>query len=215
MIGLISGNDETAYRDEVQHLATWCANNNLALNTHKTKEQNVDHRRTKDHKHTHTPICVASCKFLGVQLSEDISWTLNTSIMIKQAQQRLYFLRKLREAHLSPHILLNFYHCTTESILTNCITVWYGIANCTVSDQRALQREVKTAQYTTGVGPPSKDVYPKHCLRRVRSIIKDSSHPNHRLFTPLPLGRLQEVTGVFVVTPADSGTVYFPQLSAY
>ncbi len=109
--------------------------------------------------------------------------------MIKQAQQRLYFLRKLREAHLSPHMLLNFYRCTIESILTNCITVWYGISNCTVSDQKALQREVKTAQYTTGVGPPSKDVYPKHCLRRVRSIIKDSSHPNHRLFTPLPLGR--------------------------
>ncbi len=38
VVGLISGNDEMAYRDEVQHLATWCANNNLALNTQKTKE---------------------------------------------------------------------------------------------------------------------------------------------------------------------------------
>ncbi len=131
---------------------------------------------------------VASFKFLGVHLSEDLSWTLSTSILIKKAQQRLYFLRKLREAHLSPHILLNFYRCTIESILTNCITVWYG--NCTVSDQKALQRVVKTAQYTTGVGLPSiKDVYHKRCLRRVRSIIKDSSHPNHRLFTPLPSGR--------------------------
>ena len=31
--GLIRGNDETAYRDKVQHL-----DNNLALNTHKTKD---------------------------------------------------------------------------------------------------------------------------------------------------------------------------------
>ncbi len=181
-IGLISGNDETAYRDEVQHLATWCANNNLALNSQKTKELIVDHRRTKKDP-THTPIyidgaeveCVANFKFLGVHLSEDLSWTLNTSILIKKARQRLYFLRKLREAHLSSHILLN------------CITVWYG--NCTVSDQKALQRVVKTAQYTTGVGLPSiKDIYHKRCLRRVRSIIQDSSHPNHRLFTPLPSG---------------------------
>ncbi len=193
-IGLISGNDETAYRDEVQHLATWCANNNLALNSQKTKELIVDHRRTKKDP-TQTPIyidgaeveCVANFKFLGVHLSEDLSWTLNTSILIKKARQRLYFLRKLREAHLSPHILLNFYHCTIESILTNGITVWHG--NCIVLDQKALQRVVKTAQYTTGVGLPSiKDIYHKCCLRRVRSIIQDSSHPNHRLFTPLPSG---------------------------
>ncbi len=218
VVGLISGNDETAYRDEVQHLATWCANNNLALNTQKTKELIVDHRRTKK-DHTHTPIYtdgaeverVASFKFLGVHLSEDLSWTLNISILIKKARQRLYFLRKLREAHLSPHTLLNFYRRTIESILTNCITAWYG--NCTVSDQKALQRVVKTAQYTTGVGLPSiKDVYHKRCLRRVRSIIKDYSHPNHRLFTPLPSGRRYRSLHI---APADSGTVSFPQLSDY
>ena len=29
VIGLISDNDESAYREEVQHLAVWCADNNL------------------------------------------------------------------------------------------------------------------------------------------------------------------------------------------
>ncbi len=37
---------------------------------------------------------------------------------------------KLREAHLYPHTLLDFYRSTIEYIFTNCITVWYG--NCTV-----------------------------------------------------------------------------------
>ncbi|KAK3549885.1 hypothetical protein QTP86_015499 [Hemibagrus guttatus] len=36
VIGLISENDETAYRAEVQHLVAWCADNNLLLNTSKT-----------------------------------------------------------------------------------------------------------------------------------------------------------------------------------
>ncbi|XP_072521436.1 uncharacterized protein [Salminus brasiliensis] len=36
VVGLISGGDETAYRDEVQGLAEWCAENNL--NSSKTKE---------------------------------------------------------------------------------------------------------------------------------------------------------------------------------
>ncbi|KAI3375382.1 hypothetical protein L3Q82_021871 [Scortum barcoo] len=42
VIGLISDNDESHYRAEVEHLATWCADNNLLLNTNKTKELIVD-----------------------------------------------------------------------------------------------------------------------------------------------------------------------------
>ena len=47
LIDLISNNDESAYREEVKHLAEWCADNNLALKTKKTKELSVDFRRTK------------------------------------------------------------------------------------------------------------------------------------------------------------------------
>ena len=32
VLGLIRNNDESTYREEVQHLAAWCTNNNLALN---------------------------------------------------------------------------------------------------------------------------------------------------------------------------------------
>ena len=67
---------------------------------------------------------VASFKFLGVHISEDLSWTLNTLTLVKKAHQRhLFFLRRLKKAHLSPQILVNFYLCTIESILTNCISV--------------------------------------------------------------------------------------------
>ncbi|XP_048089938.1 uncharacterized protein LOC125287899 [Alosa alosa] len=38
-------------REEVQHLAMWCKNNNLALNTQKTKEIIVDFRRAKSRAH--------------------------------------------------------------------------------------------------------------------------------------------------------------------
>ncbi|XP_078281293.1 uncharacterized protein LOC144607980 [Rhinoraja longicauda] len=143
VIGLISDNDESAYREEVQLLATWCADNNLVLNTKKTKEHIVDYRRTRGG--THTPIHingtdverVSSFRFLGVNISDDLSWTHNTSTLIKKAHQRLFFLRRLKKVHLSPQILVNFYRCTIESILTNCFTVWYG--NCSVSDRKALQ----------------------------------------------------------------------------
>lgn len=194
VIGLISNNDELAYREEVQHLAAWCADNNLALNSKKTKELIVDFRKSRGG--THTPIHingteverVSSFRFLGVNISDDLSWTHNTSTLIKKAHQRLFFLRRLKKVHLSPQILVNFYRCTIESILTNCITVWYG--NCSVSDRKALQRVVKIAQRITGSTLPSiESVQSKRCLRRALSIAKDCSHPNHGLFTLLPSGR--------------------------
>ncbi|KAK3554369.1 hypothetical protein QTP70_022599, partial [Hemibagrus guttatus] len=67
--------------------------------------------------------------FLDVHLTENFTWSLNTSSISKKAQQRLYFLRRLRKAHLPPHILTMFYRGTIESILSSCITAWFG--NCT------------------------------------------------------------------------------------
>ena len=37
VVGLITENDETAYREEVKDMAVWCQNNNLYLNMIKTK----------------------------------------------------------------------------------------------------------------------------------------------------------------------------------
>ena len=61
---------------------------------------------------------------------------------------------------MGPEILKRFYSCNIESILTGCITTWYG--NCSASDRKALQRVVCTAQYITGVKPPAiQDLYTK------------------------------------------------------
>ncbi|KAI4881606.1 hypothetical protein NFI96_027906 [Prochilodus magdalenae] len=53
VIGLIRGDDETAYRDEVQHLAAWCDVNNLVLNSQKTKEVIVDFKEPGTHSNPH------------------------------------------------------------------------------------------------------------------------------------------------------------------
>ncbi|KAK1806846.1 hypothetical protein P4O66_005330, partial [Electrophorus voltai] len=41
--------------------------------------------------------------------AENFTWTLNTSSITKRAQQCLYFLQKLRKAHLPSPILTTFY----------------------------------------------------------------------------------------------------------
>ncbi len=52
VIGLITDNDETAYREEVSNLTKWCQENYLSLNIDKTKELVVDFRR-QSREHTH------------------------------------------------------------------------------------------------------------------------------------------------------------------
>ncbi|KAK3509707.1 hypothetical protein QTP70_008446 [Hemibagrus guttatus] len=78
VVGLISKNDESAYREEVQRLTAWCKDNNLSLNVEKTKEMVVDFRRAQS---DHCPLnidgsnveIVKSTKFLGVHLAEDLT----------------------------------------------------------------------------------------------------------------------------------------------
>ena len=68
-------------------------------------------------------------------------------------QKRLFNLRRLKKFGLSPKTLTNFYRCTIESILSGCITTWYG--NCTALNRKALQMVVQSAQHTTGVKLPA------------------------------------------------------------
>jgi len=50
ILGLITNNDVTAYREEVRDLATWCQGKNLSLNVCKTKEIIVDYRKPHTHR---------------------------------------------------------------------------------------------------------------------------------------------------------------------
>ncbi len=119
---------------------------------------------------------------------EDLTWSAHTDAVLKKAHQRLFFLRRLRKFGTSPRILRSFYTCTVESILTGCITAWYG--NSTAGNRRALQRVARTARHIVGGELPSlQDIYTRRCTRKARRIIKDSSHPSHSLLSLLPSGR--------------------------
>jgi hypothetical protein len=62
---------------------------------------------------------------------------------VNKEQKRLFNIRRLKIFGLAPKTLTNFYRCTIESILSDCITAWYG--NCITHNRRALQRVVRSA----------------------------------------------------------------------
>ena len=193
LVGLITNGDETHYRTEVDILAKWCSDNNLLLNVSKTKEIVVNFQKgprrllplTIDGAAVER---VSSTKFLGVHISDDLSWTTNTASLVKKANQRLYFLRKLNHARAPPAIMTTFYRGTIESIITSCITVWGG--SCTDYNRKALQRIVNTAEKIIKAPLPSlQDIYTTRLTRKALTIVRDETHPAHNLISLLPSGK--------------------------
>jgi site-specific recombinase XerD len=123
VVRLITDNDETAYREEIRDLAVWCQDNNLSLNVSKTKEMTVDNRKRRDEQ---APInmdgavveLVESFKFLGVHITDKLSWSKHIKTVVKRARQNIFPLRRLNRFGMGPQILKKFYSCTIESILT-------------------------------------------------------------------------------------------------
>jgi hypothetical protein len=102
VVGLITNNDKTAYREEVRDLAMWCKDNNLSLKVIKTKEMIVDYRKRRTE---HASILidwavvgqVKSFKFLGVHITNKLTLSKHAKTIVKRAQQNLFPLRRETE----------------------------------------------------------------------------------------------------------------------
>ncbi|KAK3536509.1 hypothetical protein QTP86_013833 [Hemibagrus guttatus] len=128
----LCNNSETAYLEEIRNLENWCQRNNLLLNVSKTKELIVDFS-TKQERNYQTPVInespverVDSFRYLGVHITQDLSWSCHINYMVKKAQQCLYHLRRLGDFRLPSKVLRNFYSCIIESILMGNIATWFG-----------------------------------------------------------------------------------------
>ncbi|XP_030611226.1 uncharacterized protein LOC115798502 [Archocentrus centrarchus] len=129
--------------------------NNLLPNVSKTKELIVD-CSIKQERNYH-PVMIGGTavervdnfKYLGVHISQDLSWSCHTTALAKKAHQRLYHLRRLRDFKLPSKVLRNFYTCTIESIITGNITTWFG--NRTKQDGQALLRVAQVMVYLLGI----------------------------------------------------------------
>jgi hypothetical protein len=95
VVGLITDNDETAYREKVRDLVVWFQDNNLSLNVIKTKEMTVDYRKRRTE---HAPILIDGAvveqvehfNFLGVHITNKLSLSKHTKTVMKRAWQKIF-----------------------------------------------------------------------------------------------------------------------------
>ncbi len=207
VVGLISNNDETHYREEVAQLAEWCGSNNLSHNVEKTKEVVMDFRRRNSTDHppltidSSTVERVSSTKFLGVHITEDLTWTTSTMSLSKKAQQRLHFLRRLKRASLPPPILTTFYRGTIESVLTSCITVWYGEKTASVRNLGVIFDDHLT--FKEHIAKTARSCrFALHNIRKIRPFLTE--HAAQLLVQALVVSRLDYCNALLAGLPSNT-----------
>lgn len=157
LIGFISDGDDSVYREEIEHMVSWCSLKNLELNA---------------------KLILGGYPVNSVESFPFLKWELNITSLTKKSQQRMYFLWQLKKFNLPKTMLVHFYTAIIQSILTSSITVWYAAA--TVKDKGRLQRIIRSAERVIGCNLPSLcALHTSRSLRRAAKIEADPSHPGN------------------------------------
>ena len=194
--------DQPRRKDQRQAdaLALWCDVNGAKINARKTVEMRIDFSKaTRDTSSivlNDSEISIVShTKLLGVIVSDDLSWSENTSMICQKASQRLHFLVNLKRAGLESNRLVGLYCSFIRSILEYGSCVWHFAL--TQHERTCIERIQKRALKIIF----GHDISSEQCLveaaldsledrRRSRcaklfSDMQKSSHALHDLLPPI------------------------------
>ena len=192
VVGLISNNEETAYRKSVDKFVEWCQQISLILNTRKTKEMIFDFRKVGKREHEKIFIGgdaieqVSEYKYLGTVIDDKLSWDENTKKLQSKGNQRLYFLRKLRSFNVRSQTLALFYQSIIQSVICFSSVAWFR--GLTGKNKSKLTRIVSQASKITGMPMQQLEDIVQSALL---TIMTDESHPLHDEVTVNRSGRLR------------------------
>ncbi|KAI4894644.1 hypothetical protein NFI96_001032 [Prochilodus magdalenae] len=183
IVGCVRNGQEREYRSLVEDFVEWCTTNHLKLNITKTKEMCIDFRRSRP---SQQPISikgvdvevVRSYRYLGVHLDERLDWSVNTDIVYKKAQSRLYFLRRLGSFRICQKLLLMFYQSVVASVLFYAVVCWGG--SISKRDAGRLDRLVRKAGSVLGLELESlTPLAERRALSKLLHIMDNVHHPLH------------------------------------
>ena len=147
---VVARNNHSNAQAAVNSLVEWSGTNLMQLNADKCKckELVIDF---KTHKHSFDPLyissnsltVVSSAKVLGLTISDDLSWNLHVSDIIRKANKRMYFLILLRRAGVPSSDTICFYCTCIRPLLEYCAPVFHHAIPKYLSDD--LERIQKRA----------------------------------------------------------------------
>ena len=196
--GLIINNDESAYRNEVNHVINWCSDNFLVINAKKTKEMIFDFRRNNtdmdelivnNERVTRT----SEHKYLGIIINDKLNWNKHTQGVYSKSTQRLHFLRKLNKFNVGQEALSLFYQSVIKSVICFCCIAWFS--NLTKKNTNQIKKITRVAGKIIGMELPCISSFcDKSALTKLDIILKDESHPLFGYITFNKSGRIRQTT---------------------
>jgi hypothetical protein len=178
-------------------VSSWCMNNNMKINVDKTKEMIIyfgkknmcfPYIKMNDNELER----VESTKLLGLIINNKLTWSDHVDYICKKASKRLYFLRLLKRANISPADIISVYNSIIRSVLEYACEIWHP--SLTQAQARQLEhiqkRAIKIANsnidYADALCLYNIDTLYKRREDRCKNFFNDMCKSGHRLNSLLP-----------------------------
>ena len=133
VLEVVPRNSSSLLNVVVDDIHAVAVNNNMRLNPHKCKTMTVDFLQYSCC--FPCPIAVggsdieqvSTFKLLGVHLSEDLTWAVQSDYVVKKANRRLYALRQLKKCKVPSADIVHIYCALIRSILEYASAVFSGL----------------------------------------------------------------------------------------
>lgn len=120
----------------------------------------------------------AASSFWGVQMTDSVEWSLNTSSLVKQAQQHVHFLCLMWRTHLSSSILITFCRGTIKSVPTSSCSVWVGSSGAQIRSPAESSEDCRKETSSRRLFHPSR-------MSRRKAVSADPAASTETLLTPI------------------------------
>ena len=134
-----------AYLDNIRK---WTEDNQMALNKSKTKYMIINFTKkyqfsTRIELQNVLLEEVQECRFLGLIITNQMSWERNTENITKNENKRMLMLQKLYEFNVPTEELVHIYILFIRSLVEYCCAVWHS--SLTEEDSASIERIQKVA----------------------------------------------------------------------
>ena len=195
LTGFITHEDETGYRDENTKFVNWCRDDHLVLNAQKTKEIVFDFRKNRKEVEPVNGVdieIVTEYKYLGTYIDSHLNWNVNTQKLCSKANQRIYFLRKLKLFNIDRDITMMFYQSAIQSVITFSCIAW--VNGLSVGNLNKINRITKSASKIIGTTVKNLcSIYEAALMTKLKTMQLDNTHPLHTLMVFNKSGRLRQL----------------------
>ena len=136
-------------KSEILELEKYCSEHKMQINSKKTKAMLFNSKRKSDF---HPQIflqdgneieVVENIKLLGVIISNDMKWNLNTKHIITKAYKRMWMLKRLKSLGANRNQLILIYIQQVRSVLEIAVPVWHP--GLSISNKIDIERVQKSA----------------------------------------------------------------------